>query len=614
MKENNSKIKILDQTVANKIAAGEVIERPAAVVKELLENSLDAGSTSVDIVVSKAGKELIKVSDNGLGIPKNELKLSILRHATSKIENDDLTNIKSFGFRGEALPSIAAVSGLKILSKTKGGETAFELIMSSGNIVDFKPASRNQGTSVSVHNLFSTTPARLKFLKSDRSESSLILNVVKRLALSRPDVALAYSNIDNSAERKILELPAFGASDFDLRIASILGSEFMDNCFEVLGEREGLKIEGYASIPTYSRGNTAQQFFFVNSRPIYDKGLYYALKLAYGDYLPSGRYCSASINIYCDPKDVDINVHPTKEQVQFASPKELNKILVSSVREGIGSTGIKASTRLSSFAKEAFLKRLDVKDNGLDAKAKMDNLSDYQMTLNQNAEPRLDLNSAKFFDTDLKNLKSKESFGQQNRTSEERFPPLGYAVAQIHDNYIITRTLDGIALVDQHAAHERLIYENLKNEYNNGEVKKAQNLLIPEIIELGDLDSQSILDSKDQLAAFGMEIEAFGPGAISVQAIPEALGNTNIKELIKDLLLEIGDLGKEITLGKKIDQIFSKMACHSSIRSGRRLGEEEMNALLRQIEVVPFSAQCNHGRPTYITLSLKDIEKLFGRT
>ena len=612
---NNRKIRILDREVANKIAAGEVIERPAAVVKELLENSLDAGATIIDIAVSWGGKGLIKVSDNGFGIDKEEIKLSVLRHATSKIEKDDLSSIKSFGFRGEALPSIAAVSKLKIVSKTESQETAFELSMSFGDIIDFKPASGNNGTSVLVNDLFSNVPARFKFLKSDRSENSLILSVIKRLALSRPDLALTYSHLDETGEKKLLELPAHGPSDFNLRTAAILGSEFSDNSFEISGEKEGIRVHGYASIPTYARGNTSQQFFSVNSRPIYDKEISYALKVAYGDFLPSGRFCSALINIYCDPKDLDVNVHPTKEEVRFAFPKKIKELLIGSVREGIGSMGIKASTRLNYSARKFFSRGSDSGSYSQQNK-NVDNLLVDQMVLNQNLYPDLNMNSTKFFEGQLeeKKFNPRESLKVRDNVMGENFPPLGYAIAQIHENYIIARTKDGMALIDQHAAHERITYEKLKKEYYEGHVKKAQNLLIPEIIELGDQDTHSILRSKDELAAFGLDVDSFGPGAISVLAIPAALGNINIEDLIKDLLLEIGDLGREITLKTKIDQILSRMACHSSIRSGRRLVLEEMNALLRKIEVVPYSAQCNHGRPTYITLSLKDIEKLFGRT
>ena len=606
---NNVKdiIRVLDPLVANKIAAGEVIERPSAVVKELVENSLDAGSKRINITVSGAGRELIEVSDDGFGIVQDQLKLSILRHATSKLFEDDLYNIRSFGFRGEALPSIGAVSNLEITTKPSDQEMAFKISLSAGKINEFKPASRPDGTTVTVRDLFYNLPARKKFLKTDRAEQSLILKTIKRLALSRPDVALSYNVVDSIGNKTVVAYPAVEPRNFGSRLGQVFGSDLIDNCFKFSSSKEGFKIEGYASIPTYSNGNANQQNFFVNSRPISDRGLSYALKTAYGDLLPKGRYCSASIRIYCEPRDFDVNVHPTKEEIRFETPKKVNKLLIDGIREGIRALGVRVATNLNSRARFTVSKEVDVKRKPLEFLGSGKNKNNKQFSMTGSGTPELSLHSVNSFG------QSKQS---QNSLEEchENYPPLGYAIAQIHDNYIIARSLDGMVMVDQHAAHERLTYEKLKDEYYKFGKKKVQTLLVPVIIEMDEEEAQSFVNSKEQLKNLGLDIESFGPTAISVSSTPAVLGEINVRELILDLSKNIWDLEKEDTLVTKINEILSKMACHSSIRSGRRLSIEEMNALLRQVESVPYSSQCNHGRPTFIELSLKEIEKLFGRT
>ena len=614
MISNFQNIKILDPKVANKIAAGEVIERPAAVVKELVENSLDSDAKSVDILVSEGGKKLIRVSDNGFGIAKDEIKLSLLRHATSKVTQDDLLNIETFGFRGEALPSIAAVSQLRIASQRYDQDMAFELSVDFGDITDFKPVSRESGTSVAVSNLFSNVPARLKFLKSERSENLMIVSAVKRLALSRPDVSFTMTLKDASGARKIMNFPAFSADDLKLRIAAVLGAELTDNSFEIVGQNDKFQIEGFASIPTFSRGNATNQYFFVNGRPIYDKGLSFSLKNAFGDFLPKSRYCSAVIKIKCDSQNVDINVHPTKEEVRFATPGDLNKLIISAIRDGIVSSGAKPSTILSLSTREAFQRGYSKMPSEHLEKSSTYAVQDVQLMLNENISDDVELSSVKSLDQSTGLLGNFQNEMPAEKIGKDQFPPLGFAVAQIHENYIVSHTLDGMILVDQHAAHERLNYEKLKEEYYKFSKNKIQNLLVPEIVELGETDAELLLASKEQLADFGLEIESFGPGTVSISAIPAVLGEVNIKELVKDLLREIGDLGKEKTLLEKIDEVLSTIACHSSIRAGKILSIEEMNALLRQMEIVPYSGQCNHGRPTFIKLSLKDIQKLFGRS
>jgi len=593
-------IRQLDSTAVNRIAAGEVVERPASAVKELVENALDAGATRVDITYQDGGKTLIRVTDDGCGIADDQLALALARHATSKIDGSDLLNIHSFGFRGEALPSLGAVGRLTITSRASGAAGGAVISVNGGAISPVKPAALGHGTVVELRDLFYATPARLKFLRSDRSEVQAITDAVKRLAMAEPGVAFTLTDAGRGG-RMVFRADAQSGDLFDAmhaRLRQILGADFAENSLLIDAEREGIALTGYAALPTYSRGAAVAQFLFVNGRPVRDKLLIGALRGAYADFLSRDRHPAAALFLECQPDLVDVNVHPAKAEVRFRDPGIARGLIVSAIRHALAGAGHRASSTVANATLGAFrpentpaapIYQMDRASQGAMARsyqAQAPGFAETQPMYGRVEDPVPDM------PTDL---------------------PLGAARAQVHENYIIAQTTNGMVIVDQHAAHERLVYERLKHQMAENGVK-AQALLIPEIIDLSADDCDRLMAVASDLAALGLCIEPFGGTAVCVRETPAILGTVNASAMIHDILDELDDLGETQMVKERIDAILSRVACHGSIRSGRRMTAPEMNALLREMEATPHSGQCNHGRPTYVELKLSDIERLFGRT
>ena len=593
-------IKLLDEAAINRIAAGEVVERPASAVKELVENALDAGAKRITVDYAAGGKVLIRVTDDGCGMTGDDLPLAVARHATSKIDGSDLLNIRSFGFRGEALASLGSVGRLTLTSRAAGAEGA-SLTVNGGRMGPVRPAGAVQGTVVELRDLFYATPARLKFLRTDRAEAGAISDVLRRLAMAEPQVGFALNEVtEGEAPRSLLRLDPENGDFFDAlqrRLTRMLGADFTDNALRIDVEREGLRLSGYAALPTYSRGSSVQQFVFVNGRPVLDRLLLGALRVAYLDVLSRDRYPAAVLNLICDPERVDVNVHPAKSEVRFRDPEAARSLIITGLRTALTGAGHRASSTVAG----ATLAALRPETQGPD-QARI-----YQM----DRPSGISLSRAFALQAPSGFAEAPAPYEAQPAPQENTFP-LGAARAQVHENYIIAQTQTGIVIVDQHAAHERLVYERLKRQRDETGIK-AQALLIPEIIELGADDAARLLAVAEGLAALGLTIEPFGGHAIAVRETPAILGNVSARALVQDVLDELADQGDSPSLLAKMDAILSRMACHGSIRSGRQMRAEEMNALLREMEDTPLSGQCNHGRPTYVELKLSDIERLFGR-
>ncbi len=604
---NRPVIRQLDEAAVNRIAAGEVVERPASAVKELVENAIDAGATRVLVEVAHGGKTLIRITDDGCGMGPEELPLALARHATSKIDGSDLLNIRSFGFRGEALPSLGAVGRLTITSRVPG-ETAHEISITGGQMSPVKPAALGRGTVVELRDLFYATPARLKFLRSDRAEMQAISDVVKRLAMAEPAVGFTLREVSEGDGRLVFRAEPESGDLFDAlrgRLGSVMGRDFIDNAIAIDTERKGLRLTGLAGLPTYSRGAAVAQYLFVNGRPVRDKLLIGALRAAYMDVLSRDRHPAAALFIDCDPERVDVNVHPAKSEVRFRDPGLVRGLIVSGLRHALAEAGHRSSSTVADATLGAFV----AETAPIGAPARV-----YQMDRPSAAA----ISRAQVFQSPGFAENAPDWSAPSARvevaapTPEETARPLGAARAQLHENYIVAQTETGMILVDQHAAHERLVYEKLKRQIADTGVAR-QALLIPEIVSLGE-EAQVLLDRAEDLAQLGLVIEPFGPGTIAVRETPAILGTVNAEALLRDILDEISGLGGSDALKSRIDAVLSRVSCHGSIRSGRRMSADEMNALLREMETTPMSGQCNHGRPTYVSLSLADIERLFGRT
>lgn len=601
--QNRTRIRQLDDAAINRIAAGEVVERPASAVKELIENSIDAGATRIDIVIAEGGRRLIRVTDDGCGIPGEDLQLALSRHATSKIDGSDLLNIHTFGFRGEALASLAAVGRLTITSRVEGAD-AQSLDAAGGAIGVPRPAAGRKGTQIELGDLFYATPARLKFLRSTRAETQAVSDIVKRLAMAEPYIRFTLTD-ETDKPRILLDTPAETGTPVEAlgrRLRGILGQEFIENAIPLDALRDDLHLTGYAALPTYSRGSAVQQYLFVNGRPVRDKLLIGALRAAYMDVLSRDRHAAAVLFIDCDPELVDVNVHPAKSEVRFRDPGSARGLIVSGLRHALAEAGHRSSTTIADATLGAFqappqaprVYRMDrqPQGRGFFEETSAEN-SDF---LRHFAEPSAPVS---------------EMEAQEDDSPNSEAHPLGAARAQIHENFIIAQTRNGMVLVDAHAAHERLVYEKLKGLMAENGVA-GQALLTPEIVELGQ-SAATLLEIAGELANLGLVIEPFGQGAVAVRETPAILGQVDAKALLTDILDEIDGHGTATTLKSRIDAILSRIACHGSVRTGRRLRVEEMNALLREMEATPNSGQCNHGRPTYVELKLHDIERLFGR-
>ena len=592
-------IRQLTPETINRIAAGEVVERPASVVKELVENALDAGGSEIEIVTASGGLALIRVTDDGSGMSPDDLALSVERHATSKLSDDDLFAIRTLGFRGEALPSIGSVAKLTILSRARDSAEAFAIAVDRGAKSKLKPAAGNPGTSVEVRDLFSSVPARLKFLKSERAENQAVTEVVKRLAMAHPNVGFSLT----TGERSSLRLPQEGGARDGLlaRLGRIMGAEFMADALAVGGEREGVALAGFAGLPTLHRPDAAQQYLFVNGRPVKDKLLAGAVRAAYGDLIPRGRHPLLALFVTLPPEEVDVNVHPAKAEVRFRAAGTVRSLIVNA----LASTLLAAGHRASAAGGAATLNELKP------------NVVPFE-------RPRTFPNAPRGFTVSGFKEAAQAAFAPMAEPSADARAtadpvsdallerPLGAARAQVHETYIVAQTRDSVVLVDQHAAHERLVYERMKAMLAKGRVAR-QGLLVPVIVDLPADEAAALCTKAEELAELGLVLEAFGAGAVAVREVPALLGETDVKGLIKDLAADIAGDGDGLALKERLEAVCSTLACHGSVRAGRRLAPAEMNALLREMEATPFSGQCNHGRPTYVELKLADIERLFGR-
>lgn len=628
-------VRQLGEQVINQIAAGEVIERPASVIKELVENAVDAGARQIEIVTAAGGKTLMRVADDGAGMRQDDLRLAIRRHCTSKISDDDLFDIRTLGFRGEALPSIGSVARLAIQTRHAGEDHAWAIAVEGGKEQPLIPAARTRGTQVEVRDLFFATPARLKFLKSDRAEAAAITEIVKRIALAYPEIGFSLSG----ADRQPQSWPAARGDDPHLaRISQILGKDFVDNAMEIDAAREGVHLSGFAGLPTHHRGNAQHQFFFVNGRPVKDKLLLSGLRGAYADVLARDRHPVVVLFIDLDPALVDVNVHPAKADVRFRDAQLVRGLLVGAIKHALVQAGHRSSTSNAAVALDALRSQPGGAYAGSHAawpagqSGQGGHSGGYQQTASAarwspEAFRPLEtagMPAAGFAEARQPGLQPQTAFTDFAAPSadarahdvpveiEKTQLPLGAARAQVHETYIIAQTGDGVVIVDQHAAHERLVYERLKEALAKKEVAR-QILLIPEIVELPEEDAARLAERSEDLEKVGLSLEAFGPGAIAVRETPAILGDMDIQGLVKNLADELAEWDTADGLKEKLDHVAATMACHGSVRAGRRMRPEEMDALLRDMEATPLSGQCNHGRPTWVELKLSDIEKLFGR-
>jgi DNA mismatch repair protein MutL len=595
-------VRQLPETTVNRIAAGEVVERPASVVKELVENALDAGATRIEIVTDGGGRRLIRVTDDGGGMTRADLALAVERHATSKLPEDDLLDIRTLGFRGEALPSIGAVARLAITTRHAGEPNAWSIEVDAGARSQVKPAALGAGTRVEVRDLFYATPARLKFLKTDRTEAEAIRDVVRRLAMSRPDVAFTIAGEERAPVTWGGTLP--GAAGQLARLGDVLGAEFRANAVVVQGGREGLSIAGYAALPTYSKGNALSQYLFVNGRPVRDRLLLGAVRAAYADYLPRDRHPVVALFITVTPREVDVNVHPAKTEVRFRDAGLVRASIVRALQEALardtqrvastGGAATIAAFRPNAAPRPGWNWRASPARPLAQAAAALAGFEEAAQAAFEVGAPAADTRAVAELSPDLLDR------------------PLGAARAQLHETYVVAQTRDGIVIVDQHAAHERIVYERMKAALEKSGVAR-QILLIPEIVELDEADVERLAARADELAKFGLVVEPFGPGAIAVAETPAMLGEIDAQALLRDLAEHMAEWDEALPLERRLMHVSATMACHGSVRAGRRLKADEMNALLREMEATPNSGQCNHGRPTYVELKLGDIERLFGR-
>lgn len=602
-------IRLLPPTLVNQIAAGEVVERPASAVKELVENSLDAGATRIDVTLAEGGRALIAVADDGSGMGPDEMVLAVERHATSKLPDDDLVRIGFLGFRGEALPSIGSVARLTLTSRPRGADSAWSLSVEGGAKGEPIPAAHPFGTRVEVRDLFYATPARLKFMKAARTELAQAVDVLERLGLAHPSVSFSLSD----GGRKVLDLAGKRGDPAAARLArmaQVVGRDFEANALKLDAERDGVRLSGWAGLPTYNRATGAAQYLFVNGRPVKDRLVIGALRGAYQDVLARDRHPVVALFLDLDPEEVDVNVHPAKAEVRFRDSGLVRGLIVGAIRHALAGAGHRASSTLTGQALGAlgatpdsrpplpyhrhapFRPSLPLVQSSAAAQAPLGGLAE--------APARLDLHLPPAAPAEAMEPPADDDF------------PLGAAKAQLHDTYIVAETRDGLVIIDQHAAHERLVFERLKLALAEGKVPR-QGLLLPEVVDLGEAAAARVTERAEDLARLGLGVEAFGPGAVVVREVPAALGRADVQALVRDVADHLAEWGSAGILEERLLEVCARIACHGSVRAGRRLSVPEMNALLRDMEATPLSGQCNHGRPTHVSLSLADIEKLFGR-
>ncbi len=613
-------IRLLPAHIINRIAAGEVVERPASAVKELVENAIDAGARHIGVELSGGGRTLIAVTDDGKGMAPDELKLAIERHATSKLESDDLLHIATLGFRGEALAALAGVSRMQIASRLENQETAFIIQVEGGEVQEPTPSSGRHGTRIEIRDLFFATPARLKFLKTDRSENQAAREVVERLAMANPGVGFSLT-IDG---RRLLNLSESSGALFEIleqRVAQIMGRAFSANSLLLDAERDGIRLFGHIGLPTENRPTGRYQHLFVNRRPVQDRLLKTALRAAYGDLLFAGRLPMAALFLELDPERVDVNVHPAKAEVRFREPGIVRGLIIGGIKHRLAEAGCRTSTSLGDAALGAFTEGPRIGVSGptfaqaRDRRPVPAGLAEesqrFQAPLHRDGSPQPPHEGENpGFD-----LGPPMARGEDQALHDEavlQTYPLGAARVQIHDAYIIAQTAEGILLIDQHAAHERLVYERLKAHLEDRGVPR-QGLLLPEVVELEDDLIERLQARQDELERLGLVLEGFGHGAVIVREMPAMLAKADIKRLVRDLAEDLVEIDEARSLADALWRVASTMACHGSVRAGRRLTMAEMNALLREMEATPNSGQCNHGRPTYVALLETDIERLFKR-
>ncbi|URI13970.1 DNA mismatch repair endonuclease MutL [Brevundimonas albigilva] len=617
-------IRRLPPETVNRIAAGEVVERPASAIKELVENALDAGAAHIEIQADGGGLSRILIADDGKGIPRDELPLAVERHATSKLEADDagdvdLLRIHTLGFRGEALPSIGSVARLSITTRARDERDAWAIRVEGGDHRPLAPAAfpGPHGARVEVRDLFYATPARLKFMKSERAEAMAISEEIKRQAMAREAVAFTLS-LDG---KTTLRLPAEHPGDEGRlkRLSALLGRDFEANALLIDQERDGVRLSGYAGLPTYSRGNAAHQYLFVNGRPVKDRLLQGALRGAYADFLARDRHPAAALFLDIDPLFVDVNVHPAKAEVRFRDPALVRGLIVGALRHALHAAGHRASTTVAADALSSFQPRSGASTAPAysPSSPSAQGFSGWtgwsQPAAAAQVLPGLNERSAR-----VEPAWDGPVTSHDLRVTPYDPPldpidyPLGAARGQLHANYIVAQTRDGLVIVDQHAAHERLVYERMKAQMAEGAVTR-QALLTPEVVDLDPAEAERVASRADELAEMGLVVEPFGAGAVLVRETPAMLGDADVQGLIRDIADDLSEHGQALSLKERLAAICGTMACHGSVRSGRVLSAPEMNALLRQMEATPHSGQCNHGRPTYVELKLHDLEKLFGR-
>ena len=632
-------IRVLPSNLVNQIAAGEVIERPASVIKELVENSLDAGATRIEITLKSGGKALIAVEDNGKGMSKEDLELATERHATSKLPTDNLFDIQFLGFRGEAIPSIASISKMKISTRREcDDDSGWEIEIKGGTKENIKPCARKKGTRIEVRDLFYATPARLKFLKSDSAEVGACADIISRIALANPNISF-YLFVD---DKKKIALDGSNGELFDARLyraSEVMGKEFSDNSIKVEGSREGMTLSGLVSLPTYNKANSLSQYLFVNNRPVRDKLLLGALKGAYSGVLENSRYPLCVLFLEVDPIYVDVNVHPTKAEVRFFDQQGVRSLIVGSIRKALLDGDKQSSSKATDdfifdLTKDSSIQEFDqsssiLTDSSPINQTELKQYSSYftptprehspQTFTNRCYQSRPIHSSVPQRSSMLPELERKFSIrvetpitNNQEPQSSDDIGPLGLAKAQFHDTYILSQTEDALILIDQHAAHERIVLEKVKSSFLKNENMPAQLLLLPEIIDLSLTQKSALLDELENLSKLGLVMEEFG-SSIKVNQVPAIIKDANIKKLVTDLADEIAEWGATSVIEDKINHIAATFACHGSVRAGRRLNITEMNHLLREMEKTPHCAQCNHGRPTYVKLTLSDLEKLFHR-
>jgi DNA mismatch repair protein MutL len=598
-------VRQLPETIVNRIAAGEVVERPASVVKELVENAIDAGSSRIDIFTDGGGRRRIGITDDGDGMTHADLSIAVDRHATSKLDDEDLLHIRTLGFRGEALPSIGAVAKLNITTRHGSEPHAWSMSVEGGAKSAIVPAALSRGTRVEVGDLFYATPARLKFLKTDRTEAEAIREVVRRLAMARPDITFTLAGEERAPVTWAAALP--GAAGRLTRLGDVLGADFRTSAIDVRSEREGVTVEGFAAAPSLTRANALGQYLFVNGRPVRDKLIIGAVRAAYSDYLPRDRHPVVALFVTLDPEGVDANVHPAKTEVRFRNAGLVRALIVHALKDGLAREGKRTAANSDGAVLTSFRPAFTPRANW-----------DWQRS------PAYPVGARAAFEGAATAFAEpgQAAFDVGTPSADVRFEPvpaadlvdrpLGAARTQIHETYIVSQTRDGLIVVDQHAAHERIVYEKLKASLERNGVQR-QILLIPEIVELDEATVEQLVDRAEELATFGLAIESFGPGAVAVRETPSLLGKTNAAALLRDLAEHMAEWDEALPLERRLMHVAATMACHGSVRAGRRLKPEEMNALLREMEETPNSGQCNHGRPTYVELKLSDIERLFGR-